>query len=123
MGQLRRQQQQQLLMQELTISQILRFYGKQFTQIIGRYTDGRNGRCAMGVIMEYYGWNGKQNSNTTYLQASYCALKKSGVSDDIIFQMNDTGKTFDEIADFLDRYRNGLATNHSLSDKCSHITK
>ena len=76
----------------------------------------------MGVIMEYYGWNGKQNSNMTCLQAAYCALKKSGISDDIIFQMNDTGKTFVEIADFLDRYRNVLATNHSLSDKCSHTT-
>jgi hypothetical protein len=43
-------QQQQLLKQELTISEILRTYGKQFRQITERYSDGHNGRCAMGVI-------------------------------------------------------------------------
>ena len=34
---------------ELTASQILRTYGKQFGRITERYSDGRNGRCAMGV--------------------------------------------------------------------------
>jgi hypothetical protein len=52
-------QQQQLLKPEETVSQILRTYGKQFTQVRGRYSDGYNGRCAAGVIMSYYGWNGK----------------------------------------------------------------
>jgi hypothetical protein len=49
------QQQQQILKQELTISQILRTYGKQFKQIAQQYSDGYNGRCALGVIMSYYG--------------------------------------------------------------------
>jgi hypothetical protein len=49
------QQQQQLLKEKLSISQILRIYGKQFTQITERYSDGCNGRCAIGVIMSYYG--------------------------------------------------------------------
>ena len=53
--------QQLLLRQELTVSQILRTYGKQFTQITERYSDGSNGRCAMGVIMSYFGWNGKDD--------------------------------------------------------------
>ena len=46
--------QQQLLRQELTVSQILRTYGKQFTQITERYSDGNNGRCVMGVIMSVF---------------------------------------------------------------------
>ena len=56
-------QQQLLLKEKLSISQILRAYGKQFTQITGRYSDGRNGRCSIGVIMSYYGWNGKYDSH------------------------------------------------------------
>lgn len=54
-----RQQQHQLLKQELTVSQILRIYGKQFTQITEQYSNGHNGSCAMGVIMSYYGWDGR----------------------------------------------------------------
>jgi hypothetical protein len=54
--------QQLLLKQELTVSEILRTYGKQFKQITERYSDGHNGRCALGVIMSYYGWNGKDDS-------------------------------------------------------------
>jgi hypothetical protein len=37
---------QQLLEQEMTVSQFLRNYGKQFTQVGKQYTDGLNGRCA-----------------------------------------------------------------------------
>lgn len=59
----KRQQQQQLLKEELTISYILRTYGKQFEQIRERYSDGVNGRCAVGVIMSYYGWDGSDNFN------------------------------------------------------------
>jgi hypothetical protein len=50
---------QRLLKQEMTVSQILRTYGKRFTQIQKKYSDGHNGRCAIGVIMSYYGWDGK----------------------------------------------------------------
>ena len=52
-------QVQQLPKQDMTISQILRTYGKQFRQIQMRYSDGQEGRCAIGVIMSYLGWNGK----------------------------------------------------------------
>jgi hypothetical protein len=69
-------QQQLLLKQELTVSQILRIYGKQFTQVQTQYSDGHNGRCALGVIMSYFGWDG---------------------TDDY------SGYTLDEIADHLDR--------------------
>ena len=36
----------------MTISQILRTYGKQFTQIQMRYSDGQEGKYTIGVI----GW-------------------------------------------------------------------
>lgn len=97
-------QQQQLLKQELTMSQILRTYGKQFTQITGWYTDGRNGRCATGVIMSYYGWNGRDFFGIARsLICTLHLLKNAGVQIDFIAQLNDSGKTFDEIADFLDK--------------------
>ena len=64
------------------------------------------GVYAICVIMEYYGWDGNHDSDmTTSLRATYYALKKAGISDDIIVELNDSGRTFDEIADFLDRYQ------------------
>jgi hypothetical protein len=72
-------QRLELLKQELTISQILRTYGKQFRQITERYSDGHNGRCAMGVIMSYYGWNGQDDSQAaTKLLGTLIALRYAG---------------------------------------------
>jgi 3'-phosphoadenosine 5'-phosphosulfate sulfotransferase (PAPS reductase)/FAD synthetase len=97
-------QQQQLLKQELTVSQILRTYGKQFKQIQLQYSDGLNGRCAMGVIMSYFGWNGKDDSSAaTKLMAALIALRHARIDKDLLIDLNDTGYTFDEIADYLDR--------------------
>ena len=99
-----REQQQQLLAQELSISQILRAYGKQFTQIREQYTDGINGRCAMGVIMSYYGWDGKCCTNAERrLYAALVALRRAGISKESLIELNDSGMTFEEIADYLDR--------------------
>ena len=101
---------QQLLEQEMTVSQILRTYGKQFTQIRERYTDGHNGRCAMGVIMSYYGWDGKCSTNAERrLYAALVALRQAGISKELVIELNDTGATFDEMADFLD------AKSHELT--------
>ncbi|HZD35343.1 MAG TPA: hypothetical protein VE130_09080 [Nitrososphaeraceae archaeon] len=98
------QQQQQLLNQELTISQILRTYGKQFTQITERYSNGRNGRCAIGVIMSYYGWNGKDDSQASgKLLGALITLRNTGIEKESIIRLNDSGATFDEIADYIDR--------------------
>jgi hypothetical protein len=58
-------QQQLLKQQDLTIPEILREYGKQFRQIQMQYSDRQNGRCAMGVIMSYFGWNGKDDYQVT----------------------------------------------------------
>ena len=107
------QQQRQLLMQELTIPQILRIYGKQFRQVKKLYSDEPDGRYAIGVSWNW--WDGKHNSDMTKsLQATYHALKKANISDDIIIELNDSGVTFDEIADFLDRYQNWLASKHNV---------
>lgn len=98
-------QQQQLIKQELTVPQILRVYGKQFTQITERYSDGYNGRCALGVIWSYFGWDGKPNSDMTMsIKAALPTLAKTGLDDDFsIIELNDTGWSFDEIADYIDR--------------------
>jgi hypothetical protein len=90
--------------QECSISQIIRTYGKQFTQIRKHYTDGLSGRCVMGVIMSYYGWDGKCISNAERrLYAAIVALRREGISKELLIELNDSGATFDEIADYLDR--------------------
>ena len=95
--------QQLLLRQELAVSQILRTYGKQFTQITERYSDGNNGRCAIGLIMSYFGWNGKDDIRASRkLLSAFIALTHAGVSKDLVVQLNDSGMSFDEIADYLD---------------------
>jgi hypothetical protein len=68
--------------QEASISQIIRTYGKYFKQIRQQYTDGLGGRCVMSLIMSYYGWDCKCITNA---------------------ELNDSGATFEDIADYLDR--------------------
>ena len=104
-------QQQQLLRQELTVSQILRVYGKQYTQITERYSDGHDGRCAIGVVMSYYGWDGKEDSRASKkLLSGFIALTHAGVSKDLVIQLNDSGMSFNDIADYLDQL-NELTSN------------
>lgn len=75
----------QLLKQDLSISQILRIYGKQFRQIKKLYSDEQNGRCAIGVIMSYYGWDGKHYSDASNsLQAALDMLKNAGIRNGIV---------------------------------------
>jgi hypothetical protein len=97
--------QQPLVLKEmLSISQILRIYGKQFTQIIERYSDGHNGRCAIGVIMSYHGWNGKDDSQASgKLLSALIALRYAGIDKNLLIDLNDSGFMFDEIADYLER--------------------
>jgi hypothetical protein len=96
--------QQLLLRQELTVSQILRTYGKQFRQVTERYSDGGNGRCAMGVIMSYYGWNGQDDSQAaSQLLGTSIALRYAGIDRNLLIEMNDSGFSFDEISDYLDK--------------------
>jgi hypothetical protein len=97
-------QLQQLLKQELTVTQVLRIHGKQFRQITERYSDGHNGRCALGVIMSYYGWNGQDDSESaTKLLGTLIALRYAGIDKNLLTELNDSGLSFDEIADYLDK--------------------
>lgn len=92
---------------DASISQIIRTYGKQFTQIRKQYTDGHGGRCVMGVIMSYYGWDGKCMTNSERrLYAALVALRQAGISKELLIELNDSGATFDEIADYLDNIKN-----------------
>ena len=97
-------QLQQLPKQDMSVSQILRTYGKQFRQIQMRYSDGRKGRCAIGVIMSYLGWNGKDDPGSAQtLLAAFDNLKQADIDEGLLMDLNDSGYTFDEIADYLDR--------------------
>ena len=94
----------QQLNQESSISQILRTYGKQFKQIRKQYADGLGGRCVMGVIMSYYGWDGKCITTAERrLYTALVALRQAGISKELLIEMNDSGATFEEITDYLDR--------------------
>jgi hypothetical protein len=96
---------QQLLKQEMSVSQILRMYGKQFKQIREQYSDGLNGRCAIGVIMSYYGWNGKDGTGAARsFLTTLVVLREMGINSGLLIEMNDFGVTFNEIDDYLDQY-------------------
>ena len=96
--------QRLILEQQLAVSEILRTYGKKFKQVRKRYSDGHNGRCAIGVIMSYYGWNGKDDSEARekFIEALN-ELKQAGISKSFVLQLNDSGMSFDKIADCIDR--------------------
>ena len=95
--------EQLLLKHELTVSQILRTYGKQFRQIRMRYSDGTNGRCAMGVIMSYYGWDGREEFDAVNnLLDTSGTLNRAGIDYGLLKDLNDSGFTFDEIANYID---------------------
>ena len=88
----------------MTVSQVLRTYGRQFRQIQNLYSDGVNGRCALGVIMSYYGWDGRDDSDAAeLLLAASIQMKHAVVDEGLLIDLNDSGYTFDEIADYLDR--------------------
>jgi uncharacterized protein (UPF0371 family) len=98
--------------QEASISQIIRTYGKHFNQIRKRYTDGLGGRCVMGLIMSYYGWDGKCITNAERkLYAALVALRQAGISKELLIELNDSGATFDDIADYLDKNLGWASSN------------
>jgi hypothetical protein len=88
----------------LTVAQILRTYGKQFTQVQTQYSDGHNGRCALGVIMSYFGWDGTDDYDVAkVLVTTMNKLKHVNIDEKLLIDINDYGYTFDQIADHLDR--------------------
>ena len=68
-----------------------------------QYFDGKNSRCAIGVIMSYFGWDGKDDirASRKFLSA-FIALTNAGMRKDLVVQLNDFGMSFDEIADYID---------------------
>ncbi len=90
--------------QQLNVYEILRGYGKKFKQVRKRYTDGQNGRCALGVLMSYFGWDGTDCLDAASgLLAAADELKCAGIDEDLLIELNDSGMSFEEIADYLDR--------------------
>ena len=54
--------------------------------------------------MSYYGWNGKDDSNaSSKLLGTLIALRQAGIDRNLLIEMNDSGFSFDEIANYLDR--------------------
>jgi hypothetical protein len=92
---------QYLLTQEMSLPEIFCVYSKQFKQIKRRFLDERNGRCAMGLILLYYGWDGHSDTSKP-MKITLNLLREVGTSRGTIIKLNDSGKTFNEIADYLD---------------------
>lgn len=54
--------------------------------------------------MSYYGWDGEDNSRASRkLLRAFIALTNAGLNRDLVIQLNDSGMSFDGIADYLDR--------------------
>ena len=52
--------------------------------------------------MSYYGWSGKDDSQAgTNLMGTLIALRYAGIDKNLLIEMNDSGFSFDEIADYL----------------------
>ena len=70
-----------------------------------RYSDGHDGRCAVGVVMSYYGWNGIADpDNPTRILATPADLGRAGISKDQVInlvKLNDSNMTFEESSNIL----------------------
>ena len=55
--------------------------------------------------MSYNGWNGKDESQAaSKLLGTLIALRSAGIDKNSLIDMNDSGMSFDEIADYLDKF-------------------
>ena len=71
---------------------------------------GHNGRCALGVIMSDFGRNGQDDfqASSKLLGNFYShPVDLLGEDRNLLIEMNDSGFTFDEIADYIDKVVNG----------------
>jgi hypothetical protein len=65
---------------------------------------GRKVNVPFGVIMSYLGWNGKDEPGSAQtLLAAFDNIKQADIDEGLLIDLNDSGYTFDEIADYLDR--------------------
>jgi hypothetical protein len=66
----------------------------------------------LGLIMSYYGWDGKCITNAERrLYAAQVALRRAGISKELLIELNDSGASFDDIANYLDK-NYGLASSN-----------
>jgi len=82
------------------LSQILR--QTKVKQIQCDLSDGKGGFCALGVLANFYGWDGKGHAGEFYLRVIK-ELGKGGLETWHIFNKNDSGWSFEQIADFLEQ--------------------
>jgi hypothetical protein len=55
--------------------------------------------------MSYYGLSGKDDSQAaSQLLGTLIALRCAGVDKNLLIEMNDSGLSFDEIADYIDKF-------------------
>jgi hypothetical protein len=55
--------------------------------------------------MSYYGWDGRDDSDgVKLLLAASIQVKHVDIDEGLLIDLNDSGYTFDEIADYLDRH-------------------
>jgi hypothetical protein len=58
----------------------------------------------MGVIMSYYGWDGREDFDAVNnLLDTSGTLNRAGIDYSLLKDLNDSGLSFDEIADYLDK--------------------
>jgi hypothetical protein len=58
--------------------------------------------------MSYFGWDGRNDFDSARaLFAALSELKYAGIEEDLLIELNDSGLTFDEIADNLDKVGSG----------------
>ena len=53
--------------------------------------------------MSFYGWDGEVDSRASKkILRAFIALSNAGLDKDLVIQLNDSGMSFDDIADYLD---------------------
>ena len=59
--------------------------------------------------MNYYGWDGKDDSQVASKLLGALIALRCGIDKNLLMEMNDSGLSFNEIADYLDK----VASNKS----------
>jgi hypothetical protein len=54
--------------------------------------------------MSYFGWSGRDDSQAaSKLLGTLIALRSAGIDKNLLIEMNDSGYSFEEIADYIDQ--------------------
>ena len=77
--------------------------------------------------MSFHGWNGREEPGSAKkLLDAFDELIHSGIDEDLLIELNDSGMTFDEITDYLDRSVIAyifeiIDTNQTFQDSLCHL--